>query len=97
VISSDRHTVVVEERYRIEVGLSKGVRIEIQPATLNAPARLSDAPRADQNAIYVESGTEPASVALSASQDAPPRPQVAPRSHETPPAGTNAPGGKRNA
>lgn len=32
VLASDRHTVVTEERYRIEVGSSKGLRIEIAAA-----------------------------------------------------------------
>lgn len=30
LLLSDRHSIVVEERYRIEVGQSKGVRLEIR-------------------------------------------------------------------
>lgn len=30
VLLSDRHSIVVEERYRVEVGTSKGVRLEIR-------------------------------------------------------------------
>lgn len=32
VLSADDHTVVTEERYRIEMGTRKGVRIEVQAA-----------------------------------------------------------------
>lgn len=94
VILSDRASIVTEERYRIEVGQAKGVRLEIRSVILNAPASPSDAPRADRDAIYAESGTGRVPVALSASQGAPSRPLV---TRKPPPAGTDALGGKSSA
>lgn len=59
VLSSDRHQIVVEERYRVEIGHSRGVRLEIVPveAPQDADLRPLEAPARHQRAIYGESGT----------------------------------------
>lgn len=55
VLASDRHSVVTEERYRIEVGTIKGVRIEIASVgeTLDADLRPLEAPSAHQKVSSV--------------------------------------------
>lgn len=70
VLLHDRHSIVTEERFRIEVGPSKGVRLEIATAERpeDADCRAPGRPRSDQRPNLGESGLEPVSGSLRPSQ-----------------------------
>ncbi len=71
VLLHDRHSIVTEERYRIEVGQCRSVRLEIVAVDgdQDADSRPGKAPRSDQRLRNVEPDTD-AATALSGHQEA---------------------------